>query len=119
MKEIKTLAEYSGETAMDITADLMPFIIIFVTDPEVMDAWQKENMAAGFKKMKDNHPDDYHAFLATYAGVSVEEFTVPHAMKAMTMVMRDPLVLGFFASPSQKEVKESSGSVMENIEEEE
>ena len=116
---MKKLNEYSGEEALDIIVDIMDAVVPFMKDNEVMDAWRNKTVVSGFKISKEKYPEEFKNFIKAYGKFTDEEMKHMSAITVMQIfssIMTDPIMMSFFASPSRKKDKESSGSATANTE---
>ena len=115
------LSEYKNEDAIELLADLIEPVSIVLADKEIVDAFRTRSKLSAIGICMKKYSKEMVDILAILERVPREEyecnlFTAP--MKVLE-ILNDPLLQDFFTSQGLKMEEESSGSVMENTEDEE
>lgn len=116
---MRKLSDYKNEEALDLLADILEPVAHIFADKEFVEKIQGNKMSA-IQHVMRNHKTDVLSILASLEGVPVEEYKCTVLTLPITLlnILNDPDLLDFFRSQGLKIDEESSGSAMENIEEE-
>ena len=116
---MKKLSEYKNEEALDLLADIIEPVSFILADKEFVEKLRTNRISAIQHVIKE-HKKGVLSILATLEGVPVEEYECTIFTLPITLInmMNDPDLLDFFKSQGLKIEEESSGSAMENTEEE-
>lgn len=116
---MKTLADYKGEEALALLADIMEPLAVVLADDEIQAIAKVGGAPIKYiKPMLKNHPTEIVEVLARIADQPVEEyrdsinvFTLPAQLLAF---INDPIAKDLFTSQAQRMDQPSSGSAMED-----
>lgn len=117
---MKKLSEYKNEEALELLADLMEPVSLIFADAEVVKSFSTKNKLLVAKDIIKRHTHETFQILAILDGVPIEDyecslFTLP--LKLLD-ILNDAELQSFFKSQGLEMThEESSGSAMENIEE--
>lgn len=116
---MRKLSDYKNEEALDLLADILPPVTTIFADKAFVEHLQGNKIEAVQYVIK-KHKTAVLSILARLEDVPVDEyqctiFTLP---VVLVNLLNDPDLLDFFKSQGLKINEESSGSAMENTEEE-
>ena len=111
------LAEYQGESALDLLADMIEPAGEIMSDKEIGDVY-KENRFKAIGLAIKNHKKAVMQILATMDGVPVDEYkcNVFSLPVKILEILNDPEMIQLFQYQGQTGDAKSSGSVSENTE---
>ena len=116
---MKKLSEYKNEEALDLLADILEPITYVFADKNFVQKLQESKISA-IRHVIKYHKKETLSILAALEGVPVTEYECNIFTLPITIlnILNDEDLKNFFASQGLKIGEESSGSAMENIEEE-
>lgn len=116
---MKKLSDFQGEEAIDLWADIFEDIGAIVSDQEIA-KYAKGNKIVLANKIIKLHKKEICSILLKIDDTPINGLNlISRTVKLLNEIGADPDLRDFFVLQGQNEIGESSGSAMENIEEDE
>lgn len=117
---LKSLSEIKGDKALDFVADMLDPVTAILADVDVKTAYEAGSYMSAIKVALKNHKKEVKIILALMDEEDPKTYE-PNALTAparLYQIVTDKDVQDLFTLQGQKSVENTSGSVLENTEDE-